>query len=665
MRFAILTLVLLAFTILEVFIGGTRVLYTIPGVSLIALGGLLTFVPKLKFSSRTNIFALISSFLFAGYILVRNRLSTVDYIGRIQFFIMAGCLLIYLIYTLFLTRSPERKWFFYVLMALALVQVAIGVIQFTEHNQWMLLPWAQRRDDFWRASGFFVSPNHFAGYLEIIALMGLSFVVWGREGIIGKLLMGYIVLVCVAGIAISGSRGGYLSFTFGACVFMVLTMMAWKQLHPKRFVAIASVSAILGVLLFVGIIWMMFQSPIVGSRVLEINDPENMRFLLWASALEQFRIAPIFGTGASSFLYFGRLFRDPLVQADPIHVHNDYLQLLADYGIVAAVLFLIFLGIHLFSGGKAFARLVKRCQSTRESQSDGLALCVGSLSIIAAYIIHSAVDFNMQIPVNALLIAVIFAILANASTSGGEECGQPLPISLARWTLPFFSLAILFYGVPLVRGEYFAERARIAIRDYKLTEAFDFARKGIETEKKNPDLYYYAGEAAREMAFKKMGDPKAMGNAAIYYFTKGLEVFPFDSRLAVKLGQAHSNMDNYYAALSALTLAEEWDPNSSLVLAYRGLIELEGGYLDDAEDYYEQASDLGGEGAVIAQAGIEVVRKRREKGIASSPLSPEALQGAESVTKQLLQQEPQQNESELFQNGFDPTQIKDLNDLSK
>jgi len=620
MRIVLLSLVMLAFAVLEVFIGGARVLYAVPGVCLVALAGLLSFVPRLKLNPRTDVFALVSAFLFAGYILTRNRMSEVDYIARLQFFIMAGCLLIYLLFTLFLTRSEDRMWLLYGLMALALVQVGIGAFQFAENNGWMPLPWAQRCGGGWRASGFFISHTNFAGFLEIIAIMSMSFVIWSRVPIVQRILICYISLCCIAGIVISGCRGGYLSLTLGFCALLLFTLLALKRLRPGRFALIAPICVVIGIIFFAGILLIMFQNQTLWGRVMDIYEPKNMRLFLWSSALDQFHLSPIVGTGGFSFLYYGRLFRDPFVQNDPIHVHNDYLQLLADYGIVGVTLFVILLVAHLVAGRKSFRRLVERAESFGELRSNNLALCIGSLSVIAAYMLHSVVDFNMQLPANALHIAVVFAILANTNPSGSDGSPPPRLITFAGWLLPVMSLAILLYGLPMMPAEYFTERARFAlVRQENPGEAFAFAKQGLKTEQKNPDLWYYYGEAALRMAAMNTGDPVALRKESVLGFTKGLEAFPYDSRLAIKLAQAQSESGNYFAASDAITFAEKWDPNSSFVFLYRGIIEHAAGYDAEAESAYKAASGLGGEGGDFARTALARLNNARNPQKAPAP----------------------------------------------
>ena len=621
MRLVALALIMLAFAVLEVFLGGARVLYAIPGVCLVGLAGLFTLFPHAAPRPRVDAPALFSALLFTGYILVRNRMSEVDYIARLQFFIAAGCLITYLLFSLVLTRTNDRKWLIYALIALALVQVGVGAVQFAKNNQWMPLPWAQRCDESWRATGLFISPNNYAGCLEIIALMGLSLFVWSRVSIVQRILVGYTTICCIAGVAISGSRGGYISLAFGSGALLFLTLLALKRLRPKKFALLAPVCVIAGVLVISGVLALMFQSQTLRERLFQINDPSNMRLLLWSSAIDQFQISPVVGTGGFSFLYYGRLFRHPSVQNDPIHTHNDYVQLLADYGMVGAILFAALLAAHLVAGGKQYRRLIRRMKSYGDDRSNTFALCIGSLSAIVAYMAHSAVDFNMQLPANALLIAVLFAILANANTSSSK--GQtPLPrlVTFSGWLLPALSLAILIYGLALLPGEYFTERARFAlVRLQQPAAALEFARQGFRTEKKNPDLYYYAGEAALQLAAGNIGNPMALRADAIRSFTKGLEAFPYDSRLAVKLAQAYSESGNYFEAAIALSLAEKWDPNSSFVAFYRGLIEHAGGYDSEAEAAYQAAISLGGEGGDLAKKALVLLKENDARKASLSP----------------------------------------------
>jgi O-antigen ligase len=86
--------------------------------------------------------------------------------------------------------------------------------------------------------------------------------------------------------------------------------------------------------------------------------------------------------------------------------HNDYLQVVADCGIVGGAIaawFLILLFKALFRGIHSAAG------PDRDSRSiSGLALGFGGG--IFAILVHSLFDFNLQIPSNALLFLVLSAV---------------------------------------------------------------------------------------------------------------------------------------------------------------------------------------------------------------------------------------------------------------
>ncbi len=169
-----------------------------------------------------------SGAIFFGYVLVRAWFSPVPYLARIDLFSVLGGLVVYLAVALVFTSASWRMAFLGDLLLLALVQVVIGATQIRDGNNFMLIPFLQRLDYGRRASGFYVCPNHFAGVLEVLGVFCLSFVCWSRWPLWSKLLVGYVGLCCYAGLALTGSRGGYLSAAVSLLVVALLTLLALR-----------------------------------------------------------------------------------------------------------------------------------------------------------------------------------------------------------------------------------------------------------------------------------------------------------------------------------------------------------------------------------------------------------------------------------------------------
>jgi O-antigen ligase len=135
------------------------------------------------------------------------------------------------------------------------------------------------------------------------------------------------------------------------------------------------------------------------------NDPTTGRTHFWSVTLDVIKAYPIVGSGLGSFsvIYprydsLNGLYR--LEQA-----HNDYLQILADGGIVGGILGLAFLMI-LFR--KGFAR-----RETDDKFRRGVA--TGALAGCFAVLIHSFFDFTLHTTANALLFLILAALATQDS----------------------------------------------------------------------------------------------------------------------------------------------------------------------------------------------------------------------------------------------------------
>ena len=93
------------------------------------------------------------------------------------------------------------------------------------------------------------------------------------------------------------------------------------------------------------------------------------------------------------------------------YAHNDYLQALSDGGMIAGALALWFIVL--------LGRAVWRATRADDPLEAGLAL--GSGAGLFALLIHSAFDFNLQIPSNALLFVFLSALVSRIAATVTER----------------------------------------------------------------------------------------------------------------------------------------------------------------------------------------------------------------------------------------------------
>jgi O-antigen ligase len=613
---SIVLIVLLAFAFgaIQALIGGVKLVYGLPCYALFGLAGVVAaFVPWRRLAGRVNLVCLGSALALTGYVVWRALTSPVDYLARYDLFMVLGALLVYLLAAVHLPAARHRLAILWVLLAFGIGHVLVGAVQFKEKQNYMLLPWLLRPNYGYRASGFYICPNHLAGLLEMLALFGLGLTLWARGRPWVRIVSGYATLTCLAGLAITGSRGGWLSVLGGLTFFGLFTLAVIRRVRPRWFWPLL-LAVILGACAVVGGgVWLMRQSDHLNARLGEVYDPGNMRILMWQAALKAHELSPMTGTGSGTYLYYGRKFRSQLVQNDPQHVHNDYLELLCEYGYAGCAIMALFLGAHLWSGLRGLREVIHgKLKNSWSATSNELALLLGTLSAFGALALHSIIDFNMHIPANALFVAFFFGLLAAPTQL--EPGAQPRLRPAWDWLrlgAPILGIVLIIAAVPRIEGEYFGEKARMALRDQFNEKALGYAEKALSFDPLNPNLYYYLGEAKHNLSLrtKDQNESARLQIEAMQTFAKGLEHAPEDLQLLLKLARTLGNLRRFAEAEEVFRHALEADPNFGNVYAYYGYHYFMQHRLKRAEKLYRKAIELGEK--EIAPLGLQDIERYR------------------------------------------------------
>jgi hypothetical protein len=354
------------------------------------------------------------------------------------------------------------------------------------------------------------------------------------------------------------------------------------------------------------------------------------RMRLWQAAWKQFRLNPAIGTGSGTYLIYGRQFRSPGVQTDPVHAHNDYFELLAEYGIVGIIAVVVFLETHLRTGWTSFrSRLSDRGGAGVNSNS--LALTVGALSATAACLVHCMLDLALHIGANVLVMAFVFALLGSPGSGAEavapeEESGADLPAFL-RLALPALGVVIALRVLPSAPSQFYAERARILLTDWHVTTTPEtaqrlqaLAQRGLSYDPRSPDLYFYLGRAFSSLA-DLATDPSAKDqyrNQAIAAFGQAMEFAPREENYFLLSGEELDAAKRFAESDPLFARALELDPKSSRVItAMARHLELQGKF-DAAIEKYHEALRLGG--GMMAQVGLDRISEaQKAKGPGAAP----------------------------------------------
>ena len=297
----------------------------------------------------------------------------------------------------FRTRSDLKHlaWF---LILLCFGVSLFGIAQhFTsEESIYWVRPLRAGGDPF----GPYVNRNHFAGFVELPLPIGLAMLVFrGMQREVYP-LVGLLAIVPAGALILSGSRGGIVSFAFEIAV---LWLLARTRISPDRprFVGIAIV-ALAAVAL---IAWLGAARAIERFSSLRVGEVTmSRRVSMIRGAAHVFLAHPIEGAGLGALVAvyprYETLYDGKLVD----HVHNDYIEMLAETGILGGICGLAFLWI-LF-------RQARTCYAAEQGHFSR-ALHAGAMAGLCGILLHTFVDFNLHIPSNSLL----FLVMAHLATT--------------------------------------------------------------------------------------------------------------------------------------------------------------------------------------------------------------------------------------------------------
>ena len=273
------------------------------------------------------------------------------------------------------------------------------------------------------ASGTFVNRNHYAAYLVMCLSIGIGLLIGTLSGVrhaswrefFRNLLLWIVapkmglrlgLMAMVIALVLTHSRMGNSSFFISLLVAGVIGLALSRRATRSMVLLIVSLIAV--DLLVVGT---YFGAERVVQRVTASSAATEDRDEVSGYAYEMWRDYPLFGSGLGTFHAVFPRYSGPATAGTYTHAHNDYLEFAAETGVVGFAL----LGLLVLL---SLAAALRAQYLRHDPLMRGLSF--GAMMSIIALMIHSAVDFSLQIPANALTFMLVLAFAWAALYLGRE-----------------------------------------------------------------------------------------------------------------------------------------------------------------------------------------------------------------------------------------------------
>jgi len=377
-------------------------------VQALTLGVLLLWLARLWLNPRPKLLWPPISWAvmaFGVYAVIRYLTGDIEYVGRKELLRILIYAALFFAILNNLHRQEATQIISFTLIFLAMGISLYALYQFLTHSNrvWYFpVPFAGR------ASGTYISPNHLAGFLELLLPLALTYTLVGRGRALTKIFLGYAALTMIGGIAVTGSRGSWVACLLALAVLFAVLLFQRAHRLP---------AGLLLLVLIGGGAWAVSQTNLFHARINRMlvgsRADLDVRLVLWDTALRMWRDHFWFGVGPGHYDHLYRAYRPSSVQLQPDYAHNDYLNLLADWGTIGSVIVLL----GLLALGVGIAKVWKHVRRSEDdfglSLSNKFAFVLGGTIALLALLIHAAVDFNLHIPANAILAVSLVALLSS------------------------------------------------------------------------------------------------------------------------------------------------------------------------------------------------------------------------------------------------------------
>lgn len=495
----------------------------------------------------------------------------------------AGGILFFVIYNV-LKTSQDIRYFFYCLLIPVIFIVVVGL------NQALETEWFQFYPQIIAPAATFGNKNMMVDALVILMPTALLITLQAQfTQFYFKIIGGILYGSCVVLIVLSNTRAGLLAIIIQGLVYIILITVLNKRKSfsagfYKQWLLIHFICAIVSVLLLYSLVTIKntkIEKSGVGFRIdtlqvlsrlqsifqtkeqdkwalktgntditlKSISDSRTIRLVTWQNTFVMFLDKPFKGVGLFNWqIHYGE-YRNAYLN-DPVYrpgmklaeVHNDYLQLLVDLGLIGALFALLLLMMNL----RVLYIVIRRGTEDDKIMGVILGMCLLGLHLVAIF----SFPFERSVPVMLFFMNCAFLAFLNEKYTVNNSFKALYLNRIKTITLSILLIA-LWVGMLYAQNRRFAAEIefKASIDQHEAGNyevAVRHSQKALQLNPYRFTTYFLLGYSSL-----CVDDFKGAETALL----KGLQYYPNDLNSLLQIGTTYTKM-----TMKALFLKREEDP---------------------------------------------------------------------------------------------------------
>ena len=388
--------------------------------------------------------ALFLVFIIYGIGLISN--ATVPFEAKWTMLFVGGVVGAYGVWGAELTTFKDNRLLLGSLVFVVMLCALYGIIIHFKCPEQVL--WAERYTEAYegRLRSTYICPNHFAHLMQMMLPFCLVLFFIPQAGLYLKILAGYAFLAFLPPLYLTESRAGWLGGI--TAVGVTICLLALRR-SRKLFVLLVVLMPLCATLLLFGA-WRYSETfqrrmqPVVGFLEGQAEDgvgseAQDFRPQTWMDTIDMIRQQPLIGFGPGNYRYTFPEYRSRFKGARIVtgHPHNEYLELIADYGLI---------GFGLFSLAWIYGLVWVLVKSFKAEATRHAFMGMAFLGTAAGTMVHSFFDFQLHVYPNALVLAFLAALACGPLAAKRAKGARKNRSRSARRQAPEGSLGDLIHS---------------------------------------------------------------------------------------------------------------------------------------------------------------------------------------------------------------------------